>query len=310
MADTFDKFSWLKALQCDPTVTEKSFRLGVVIATHYTKRDGSGWAVDLDEMADQVKGGMSVARFNDAVRHLASRGYVIETWRSVGGRPRKGVAASRRGAFNLTMPTETDAAVSVGSNGNRRRQRPKPKLPAVKTDAASDDYRRSGERQFGPVDPDQTVEISPTGTSSGTPSGTCVGDARVNGMSQTQRLPAIPDTTPITVEVQEVITVLGEVVEDDPDPEPPLECRDHAALPIDVRRPRCHDCRRVRQANQPAHHDWRLRQMLRETTAAASVGHASSPPSGPCAKCGGSGWIDLDEYHQDACSCRRRRGAP
>lgn len=218
MNDTFDKFAWLKALQADATVTDKVFRLGVVIATRYTRRNGSGWVASLDEMAGHVKGGMTVARFNDATRHLESRGFLVQMKRSLGGRPRKGQKPERRGAFDLVMPSEAEADSGVGLDENPRSQRSKPTLVKVKTHARNGVNPRSGEPELTPIPADQTPQKLPTGTSLGTSSGTSVCVARG---TETVNLPAVFDSThTTTISKSDVITVDAELVEDDQNPDP------------------------------------------------------------------------------------------
>lgn len=168
---TFDKFGWLKALQSDPALTDRDFRLAALIGVTYTRADGSGWTVDLDALAARLPGGLSRRRLADALRRLIDSGYVVETGRSGGGR---GVTARR--SFDLRKPAtpvsgvsadgalwithETPDASGTGfvetpdaSVRNPGRQRPKPLTPASKK--VQSDLR----------------EAPPTGTSTGTPTG-------------------------------------------------------------------------------------------------------------------------------------------
>lgn len=79
---TFDKFGWLKTLHSDAALTDREFRLAVLIGVTYTRGDGSGWAVDLDALAAALPGGLSRRRLIDALRRLGDLGYVVETGRS------------------------------------------------------------------------------------------------------------------------------------------------------------------------------------------------------------------------------------
>lgn len=216
---TFDKFGWLKALQSDPALTDRDFRLAALIGVTYTRADGSGWAVDLDALAAQLPGGLSRRRLADALRRLMDRGYLVETGRSGGGR---GVTARR--SFDLRKPPTPASGVSAGgalwitpetpdasgtglpetpdaSVRNPGRQRPKPLTAASKKV------------------PSDLREAPPTGTSTGTPTG------------ETASAPTFGD-----------------------DPEPPHFCPEH---PTGTRGkcPPCGDYRRRHDAWQARQHD-------------------------------------------------------
>ncbi|BBX02264.1 hypothetical protein MMOR_32000 [Mycolicibacterium moriokaense] len=105
---TFDKFGWLRALRTDHRLTDRDVRLAMAICTDWVRRDGTGWAVKLDVMADAVPNGMSRNRLKDALGRLTGLGYLVETGRTVGGR---GVTAQR--SHNLALP----APVAVQVNG-------------------------------------------------------------------------------------------------------------------------------------------------------------------------------------------------
>lgn len=142
-----NKFAWLKAAQMDNGLTDKDFRLAVLIGVSYTRGDGVGWSVELDDLAASIPGGLSRRRLIDALTRLVNRGYLVETGRSGGGR-----AQRARRSFNLCKPmtpasgvvTETPDASGTGfktethdaSVQNPRRQRPKPLTAASqRTDA-------------------------------------------------------------------------------------------------------------------------------------------------------------------------------
>lgn len=109
MTARFDKFTWLKALQSDSALTDRDFRLAVLIGITYTRGDGSGWLVELDALAAALPGGLSRRRLVDALRRLAGRGYLVEADRSGGGR---GVTARR--SFDLDIPMTPASGVSDG----------------------------------------------------------------------------------------------------------------------------------------------------------------------------------------------------
>jgi len=81
----FDKFGWLKALQADTAVTDAAFRIGVAICTRFT------WStarvgIDLDDLATETGRAFVRNTVKAGVALLVSRGYVSETYRSLGGR--------------------------------------------------------------------------------------------------------------------------------------------------------------------------------------------------------------------------------
>lgn len=73
----------------------------------------------------------------------------------------------------------------------------------------------------------------------------------------------------------------GEIVETDSDPEPPLECAKHRNWPIDIERPNCHACRRVREANQSAHDAWTFRALCISGSPAEPAKPAPAPRHDP-----------------------------
>jgi hypothetical protein len=192
--EVFDKFGWLKTLQSDPDLSDTAFRLGVVICTTFTRADGTGWAVELDTIAAKLPAGLSRNRTFGVLRQLTDAGYLTETARSGGGR-----RLTARRAHNLTKPQPPvpvdnpakpqplaavvygETATASGINHNRKRLKPQP--PAA---------------QFVAVCADQGTRFSPTGTSSGTPSGT-------RGAGEPTARPASPPTpaTPKTKDLSE-----------------------------------------------------------------------------------------------------------
>lgn len=136
----FNKFAWIKALLSDAALTDKDFRLAVLIGVTYTRADGIGWGIELDALAAALPGGLSRRRLIDALGRLVARGYLVQSGRSGGGR---GVTARR--SFDLCKPltpasgvnAETPDASGTGfaetpdaSVQNPGRQRPKPLTPA------------------------------------------------------------------------------------------------------------------------------------------------------------------------------------
>ncbi|OBA86770.1 hypothetical protein A5642_22085 [Mycolicibacterium mucogenicum] len=139
MTDTppaFDKFGWLKTLLSDAALTDKDFRLAVLIGVTYTSKSGTGWAVELDALAAKLPGGLSRRRLIDALKRLTDRGYLVETSRSGGGR---GMTARR--SFDLGKPLTPASGVYAetpdASVRNPGQQRPKP-LTAASHEIAAD----------------------------------------------------------------------------------------------------------------------------------------------------------------------------
>nr|WP_156770661.1 hypothetical protein [Mycobacterium gordonae] len=160
----FDKFGWLKALRADPRLTDRDVRMALALCTDYSRRDGTGWAVDLDDLATAIPSGLSRNRLKDMLQKLTEYGYLVETGRTAGGR---GVVARR--SHDLAKPAlaavrvndETRTASGAGnsetrtaSGSNPHRWRFKPAPLAVQKVAP------------------ELHEDPPTGTSPGTPSGT------------------------------------------------------------------------------------------------------------------------------------------
>jgi hypothetical protein len=186
--EVFDKFGWLKTLQSDPHLSETALRLGVVIATTFTRADGTGWSVELDKIAAKLPGGLSRDRAFGSLRQLTDAGYLTETGRSGGGR---GLTARR--SHNLTKPP-TPASVVY--------EEPQPSASAVyaeTTDASVVNHRRKRRKpptpaaQFSAVDAGQGTRFSPTGTSSGTSSGTRAPSEATNDDSASPQNPKNKD---------------------------------------------------------------------------------------------------------------------
>lgn len=154
--ETFDKHGWLKTVQADNRFTEHQFRLAFVICNQFTRRDGTGWAVKLADVAAAIGGtkpGLSLDRLKSGLAKLCEARYLVETQRSKGG---AGLKATR--CHNLVKPT-TPASGVIGetydaSEANLRRQRRKPTTPA------------SNEL------PSEQPKEGPKGTSKGTSEGT------------------------------------------------------------------------------------------------------------------------------------------
>src|SRR4051812_28225058 len=82
---TFDKFAWLTALREDARFTDKEVRLGMAICTAFTRRNGTGWQVGLDELVTSVPGNMSRNWLKAALQKFIRHGYLLEIGRGGGG---------------------------------------------------------------------------------------------------------------------------------------------------------------------------------------------------------------------------------
>lgn len=149
---TFDKFGWIKAIQADATLSDKTFRLAVLIGVTYTRKDGTGWAVELAELSVKLAGGLSQKRMNAALDQLVERGYLVDAGRSGGGR-----GNTARRSFNLRKPGTPASRVCAETRDarvlNPGRWRTKPGTLAP---------------EFVPSD---LCEPPPTGTSTGISTG-------------------------------------------------------------------------------------------------------------------------------------------
>jgi hypothetical protein len=101
----------MKALQKDAQFTEREFRLGFVMCTEHTWRNGKGWAKDLTDIADSVTGGYSDVRLRAALSKLCRHGYLTETYRRS-----TGPGLSARGAWDLRMPNTDTPALQCSDN--------------------------------------------------------------------------------------------------------------------------------------------------------------------------------------------------
>jgi hypothetical protein len=168
---TFDKFGWLKALHSDAALTDRDFRLAVLIGVTYTRADGSGWAVDLAALAASLPGGLSRRRLSDALRRLVARGYLVESGRSGGGR---GVTARR--SFDLRKPMTPASGVSAG-RGLQTTPETQDSSGTGITESQDSSVRNPGRQRPKPLtrasinEPSDLGEQPPTGTSTGTPTG-------------------------------------------------------------------------------------------------------------------------------------------
>lgn len=153
---SFDKFTWLKALQSDARFTDKEFRLATAVCTEFTRSDGTGWAVELAVLAKRVPGELSPHRTKALLKRLCDCGYLVETWRSSGGR---GQVARR--AHDLSHPPKPGTQASGVFGGETRytsvtnlaRQRTKPSTYAA--------------RRNGPELGEGGAKGTPTGTPGG-----------------------------------------------------------------------------------------------------------------------------------------------
>jgi hypothetical protein len=161
---SFDKFRWLKLLLADSRFTEKEQVLGIVVCVWFTRSDGTGWVVELDDIAEKVAQGMCHNRMTIGLKKLVGYGYLQETSRSLGGR---GLKAKR--SHNLSKPYP----VLDGVNG-----KPYPAADGVLAETLSSTEQnpiQDGIKPYPERDDKTTSDLPgqpPTGTSSGTPSGT------------------------------------------------------------------------------------------------------------------------------------------
>lgn len=160
-----NKFGWLQALRKDARVTDGEYRVASALCTDFTRRDGVGWAVELDVLADSVPGGVSRDRLIKGLKKMVDLGYIVETSRSGGGRGVKArrshnlVSKPKTPASGVSPQTPDATAVGIGktpdaSVGNPRRYGRKP--PTLASEEVLSELLRH----------------TPSGTSSGTPSGT------------------------------------------------------------------------------------------------------------------------------------------
>lgn len=110
MSQAFDKFGWLKALRADLRLTDRDVRIALALCTDYSRRDGTGWAVDLDDLATAIPSGLSRNRLKDTLQKLTEYGYLVETARTAGGR------GSDRPSF--ARPGETRTRCGAGKRRN------------------------------------------------------------------------------------------------------------------------------------------------------------------------------------------------
>jgi hypothetical protein len=109
----FDKHGWLKAIQADPNFTDREFRLAFVVCNQFTRRDGTGWPVELDRIAEAITGGFNAVKLRQGLLKLCREGYLIEKYRRSTG---PGLTAQR--AHDL-LPQNTD---TVEGSVFRRKQ--------------------------------------------------------------------------------------------------------------------------------------------------------------------------------------------
>jgi len=229
-AGSFDKFAWLKVLQSDPRYTDREQRFGSIVCVQFARRDGTGWAVNLDDMAAKMPGGMSRSAMKTAFGKFVRDGYLTETGKSLGGR---GVKARR--SHDLTKPApvgvqvsdETRPRTDTGLDETRPRTEQNPTTYVAKPDHVR-----------GAKTSSELAEEPPKGTSKGTPEGT---DARAS--ADEPNVSANPEPP------QEISEQQPELPEVEPDP----YCADH--MP-DGTTEKCGPCGTARKNRN----DWRERQ--------------------------------------------------
>lgn len=289
---SFNKFAWLKVMQSDTTLPDTAFRIGVAICTTFTRADGTGWAFDLDDLAAEM-GDRAFAQntVKAAVSQLVSRGHVVETYRSHGGRGCRWRASFdlkpvRQDVRVLEEPARADVRVS---GGNPHVQTTKPARLDVKT------------RTFGRTKNRPDLREDPrSGTSSGTSTGgsareaepatpdpfdygddppeehpdpfgdaapAIAGPPTPDEIAAAADLPSHPDGWPTTFEERE----------------PSRYCPDHPDDTTD----KCEACRNARKAYPAAHAAWvERRQEFTTARAAARPAWISA-----CRQCDEAGWV-------------------
>jgi hypothetical protein len=102
--ESFDKYGWMKAVQGDPQFSDREFRLAFVICSQFTRRDGTGWPVELERIAAAMAPGMASNRLREALVKLCNGGYLVETYRRSTG---TGLTAQRSHSL-IPQPGNTD----------------------------------------------------------------------------------------------------------------------------------------------------------------------------------------------------------
>lgn len=162
---TFDKHGWLRAVQKDRAFTDREFRLAFVICNEFTWRNGKGWAVELDHLADAIKGGFSDVKLRAALAKMCKAGYLVETYRRSTG---PGITAKR--SHDLRLPQNTATAQLHRSDNTATEQFD---TATVRFNTATVRFDTATER-FDQNPPDQGKD-TPKGTSEGTTKGTSEG---------------------------------------------------------------------------------------------------------------------------------------
>jgi len=286
---TFNKFAWLRALLSDTELSDTAVRLGVVICIAFTRGNGLGWTFSLDDLAAEM-GGRAFAQntVKTAVSQLVSRGHVIETYRSRGGRGVLWRASfdlkpARADVRVLEEPARADVRVSIG---NPHVHTSKPARPDVKT------------RTFGRTKNDPYLrEDPPTGTSSGTSTGGSAREAEP-ATSYPSDYPDDPPEDHLRPFVEAApATAAQPNPNPHPGPEPALRCRIHVGW--EGRVPDCGACGDLRKA----HDRW---------TAASARWRdgecdAIRAEIDACTECGPTGLTEPDDPNEPIRRCRRHR---
>jgi hypothetical protein len=82
----FPKFVWQKALLADKRFTPEQKLLGIAICNWFTRKDGTGWPIELDDIPKKMSEGMHHERLKVALAKFVRHGYLTEVGRSKGGR--------------------------------------------------------------------------------------------------------------------------------------------------------------------------------------------------------------------------------
>jgi hypothetical protein len=82
----FPKFVWQKALLADKRFTPEQKLLGIAICNWFTRKDGTGWPIELDDIPKKMSEGMHHERLKVALTKFVRYGYLTEVKRSKGGR--------------------------------------------------------------------------------------------------------------------------------------------------------------------------------------------------------------------------------
>lgn len=149
---TFDKYKWIKSVQSDTDISDREFRLAVVMASQFVWSNGVGWLVEMDAIGAAVATGYSQSRLGKALGRLCDKGYLVETKRVSTG---PGIKAKR--AYNLknTEPDKSHCSDNTDTAASRC-------FPdSNNTEPAASEHRDASVRTPGPQRPNTGTQGSP-----------------------------------------------------------------------------------------------------------------------------------------------------